>query len=208
MAAKIQSKNLEKELNNFIVKEVIKKNRSSLQRTVFVAFEKIKNEMIQEFQNHPITKEILAGPNAENTSGTLNGYGNLFAFIGFDKNTNPIQPILNILQKSKIEYNRTTETGIIFTIVLPSKFDIFKETPMPWAAGRSWAEGIERGISGLGKFLYTDSAETSRSGEGIQSKGVIKGGKFTPVPYISALLKKYEKQFLQIDSRVVISKIL
>lgn len=208
MPAKTKSKNLEKELAQFVVKEVLKKNRSSLQKTVFTAFEKIKNEMIQDFQDHPITKEISAGPSSQNTSGTLDGYGNLFSFIGFDKNTNPILPILNILQKSKIEYSKITDSSIIFTIIIPSKFDIFKETPMPWAAGRSWAEGIERGISGLGKFLYTDSAQTSRSGEGIQTKGVIKGGKFTPVPYISALLKKYEKKFLQIDSRIVISKIL
>lgn len=202
MPAKITNRSLEKELNDFIVAETIKKYRSPLQKMVFTAFDQIKKEMIQDFQNHPVTQEILAGPTASNTSGTLGGYGNLFAFIGFEKSSNPIQPILNLLEKSRIEYTKATKTGATFTIILPNKTDIFKETPMPWAFGRSWAEGIERGISGLGKFLYTDSAETSRSGEGIQSKGVIKGGKFKPTSYISALLKEYEKKFLKIDSRV------
>jgi len=208
MPSKITNRSLEKELSSFIIKEVIKKSKPSLQKTVFAAFEKIKDEMIQEFNDHLITKEIASGPQSSNISGTLQGNGNLFSFIGFEKNSNPIKPILDLIEKSKIEYNRSTDSGIIFTIFIPSKNDIFKVTPMPWANGRSWAEGIERGISGLGQFLYTDKAETSRSGEGIQSKGVIKGGKYKPVQYISALLKKYEKKFLQIDSKVVISKIL
>ena len=45
-------------------------------------FNAIKNQLIQEFLNHPITQEIKAGPNASNSSGTLNGKGNLFSFIG------------------------------------------------------------------------------------------------------------------------------
>jgi hypothetical protein len=29
---------------------------------------------------------------------------------------------------------------------------------MPWAAGRSWAKGIETGISGLGFYLRKETA--------------------------------------------------
>jgi hypothetical protein len=58
-------------------------------------FNKIKNELIQEFLNHPVTQEIKAGPNTTNISGTLNGKGNLFSFIGFYEGDDPIQDILN-----------------------------------------------------------------------------------------------------------------
>jgi len=53
--------------------------------------------MISEFLNHPITVEIKTGPYAENISGTLNGYGNLFSFIGFSDGDDPINPIEGLL---------------------------------------------------------------------------------------------------------------
>jgi hypothetical protein len=163
--------------------------------------------MLAEFKNHPITVEIKSGPFAENSSGTLGGYGNLFSFIGFDEGDSPTDSIEGLLNLSRIEYNRETKDGFIMTIYLPSKQEIFAETPMPWASGRSWAEGIERGISGFGQYLNTESVY-SRSGEGVQVNGVIRTGKFKNTPYISALMNKYLKRFQQINNSVVISGIL
>ena len=66
---------------------------------------------------------------------------------------------------------------------------------MPWATGRSWAKGIETGISGLGYYLLKNT-DSSRSGLGIQSpRKVRKKSKFKNTQYISALIKKYEKEF-------------
>ena len=60
--------------------------RNSVEKRLLLAFERIKRETINEFLRHPVTKEIEAGPTAQNISGTLDGYGNLFSYIGFYTN--------------------------------------------------------------------------------------------------------------------------
>ena len=207
MAKKVTKKSFLKELTAFVVREVVKKNKRAFQQRITVAFDKIRQEMIDEFLSHPISIEIEGGPSAENSSGTLDGYGNLFSFIGFDDGTSPLEPILELLQSTRIELNRETENGFLMKIYIPSKEDIFSVTPMPWASGRSWAEGIERGISGFGRYLNIDS-NTSRSGAGIETQSVIRRGKFKNSPYISALINKYAKKFQQINNTVVLTGIL
>lgn len=161
-------------------------------------FNKIKNQLIQEFLNHPITQEIQAGPNATNISGTLNGKGNLFSFIGFYEGDNPIQDILNILESIEIKFVRDIKSGNQFSINFPDAKDIFAVTPMPWASGRSWAKGIESGISGLGFYMFKKSSQ-SRSGEAIQTSVSINSVRFKNTQYISALLAKYRKQLLNLN---------
>ena len=56
--------------------------------------------MIAEFLNHPISLELKGGISANNISGTLGGVTNLFSFIGFDSGDDPIDPIVEILQKT------------------------------------------------------------------------------------------------------------
>ena len=209
MAGKISNTDLTKELALFVVQETMKQNKTKFQNQVTKAFDKIKREMILEFMNHPVTREILGGPNASNESGTLNGYGNLFSFIGFIAGENPIDPILDLLSDSKIQYSNTSNSGIMFTIFIPSKEKIFSATPLPWANGRSWSEAIERGISGLGYYLNRENLNNSNSGTGIQVKSVLrKGNKYKPVKYISALMNEYTKRFQNIDKTIIISKIL
>ena len=207
MAKKASLKSFAKELHKFVVSETVKQNRKAFQQRIIAAFEKIKKEMIEEFLAHPVSVEILGGPNAENTSETLGGYGNLFSFIGFNEGDSPLQPIIDFLESSKIENSRDTESGFLMKIFLPSKEEVFSVTPMPWANGRSWAEGIERGISGFGYYLNTDS-NLSRSSAGIQAQSVIRKGKFKNTSYISALLNKYTKKFQQIDKSIALTSIL
>jgi hypothetical protein len=209
MAGKISNNSVAKQLSTVVPREVIKQNRVKFQAKVMKAFEKIKREMILEFMNHPVTREILGGPHATNESGTLDGYGNLFSFIGFSKGDDPIKPILDLIHKSKIEHSNTANSGIMFTIFIPSKQDIFDATPLKWASGRSWSEAIERGLSGLGYYLNRDYIEESKSGTGIQVKSNLrKGAKYKPVKYISALINEYTKKFQNIDKTIIISKIL
>ena len=104
-------------------------------------FEELKKEMIKEFLNLPITKEILRAPGASNISGTLGGYGNLFSFIGFPAGSNPIDPIVKLLNQTTLNVGRITTRGTLdITGTLPGKNDIFAVTPMPWATGLSWAQ--------------------------------------------------------------------
>ena len=207
MAKKITERDVQRQLKAVLGREIVKVYSKTFQQKIITAFNKIKREMLEEFRDHPITVEIKAGPDAQNTSGTLNGYGNLFSFIGFDEGDNPTDNIEGLLNLSRIEYSRETKEGFLMKIYLPSKQEIFSETPMPWAKGRSWAEGIEKGISGFGRYLNKYSINSS-SGTGIETNSVIRKGKFTNVPYISALLNKYTKRFQEINKVVIISGLL
>ena len=159
-------------------------------------FEEIKEEMINEFLNHPVTIEINAGPSSANISGTLGGVSNLFAFIGFNIGDKPTKPILDILQNIKYRDAGDSKAGagIDFIVDIPTPEDIFAVTPMPWATGRSWAKGIESGISGLG-YLLNKRGKSSRSGVAIQAENKVRGSRFRNTAYISSFLKKYEKKF-------------
>lgn len=172
---------------------------------IYKKIEKMKKQMIQNFLSLPITKEILDGPEASNISGTLGGYGNLFSFIGFSQGDRPIDPIINELRKTTHRVVKFSANGRAkLTIEMPSKQDIFKVTPLPWATGLSWAQRMEIGLSGLGMYLNT-SSPSSASGKGIQVDSPVRGGKFSNQPYISAFLNKWQKAFLNIDKKVSVS---
>ena len=132
---------------------------------------------------------------ASNISGTLQGITNLFSFIGFDSEADPIDPVVKILQTTTFEQTSYRSNIINYRVNLPTKDQIFDATPLPYIPGRSWAKGIETGISGLGFYLKRKS-KASRSSFGIQSEyQVRKGVKFRNTKYISSLLKKYEIEF-------------
>ena len=176
-----------------------KELRRNFEKEIKDKFKKIKDELIKEFLSDPVTIEILQGSSGTNISGTLGGVSNLFAFIGFSSGEQPISPILQSLENIQITYNkeiRKRGIGVEFDISLPTAQDIFSITPLPWASGRSWAEGIERGLSGLGYLLRKDGG---RSGAAVQSRvNKIRSGRFQNRPYISALIKKYTKRLLSL----------
>lgn len=188
---------LPKDVQKIIDSQAPKILRQDFKKAIIEKVNEVKQQLISEFLSHPVTQEIMAGPNSSNISGTLNGNGNLFAFIGFEKEVDPIKPIMERFEQIMPMFNRDIESGAMFTINFPEPQEIFEITPMPWAMGRSWAKGIETGISGLGYFMY-QSSRASRSGEGVQVKKLNKGFKFKNTPYLSTLLNKYRKQFLLI----------
>jgi hypothetical protein len=176
-----------------------KEYQKEIKRVIDQEFNKIKNEFIEEFMNHPITQEIQGGISATNSSGTLGGITNLYSFIGFDEGTDPIKPIEELLKKSNYRIlfnNRSVEATVIFDI--PTAAQIFEITPMPWATGRSWARGIETGISGLG--YYIKKAKNSRSGLGVQSNQQVRSGvMFRNSKYISDLINRFNKELKELN---------
>ena len=184
------------DVKNALLRQVPKLKRKDIEAQAKEKFKKIKAEMIKEFLDNPITQEIMAGPSGVNISGTLDGVSNLFAFIGFNEGEDPIAPILIILENVDMQYNgeiRRGKPGLMFKVTLPTAEDIFAVTPLPGATGRSWAEGIERGLPGLGYLLRKNKG---RSGAAVQSRvRKVRGGKFRNSPYISSLLKKYRQRF-------------
>jgi len=188
---------VDREVQNAIKNQAPRVGKSVLKKEVNIKFKKIKKEMIREFLSLPVTQELLGGPDAANISGTLNGFTSLFAFIGFDAGDQPIAPILNALERTQLQYvkelKESRRVGGKFTVTLPTTEQIFSMTPMPWAIGRSWAQGIETGISGLG-FLLRKKGK-GRSGAALQSRVKVRGGRFKNTAYISSFIKKYEKRF-------------
>jgi len=199
----VNAKNLDKQLKQSLSKrnnsdDLKKKLESETKEKIFKKFEKLKKEMIKDFTNHPVTKEILSGASASNISGTLGGYGNLFTFIGFESGQNPITPIIELLQKTQITFFKISPRGTSkIRVEMPDKEEIFNVTPLPWAAGISWAQRIEVGLSGLGQYMNKNSPY-SRSGKGIQSKNKVRGSRFSNTPYVSSFLNKWNKKFLNL----------
>jgi hypothetical protein len=195
---------LRKKMQNAAVK-VIKNKNKDIEKTA----QKIKQEMIAEFLRHPVTRELLEKNTAQNYSQTLVGYGNLYSFIGFNYPEDPTIPILDLLNATRIDL-RLSGNNLFLYIKIPTPEDIWAVTPMPWADGRSWAKGIESGISGLNFYLSVQKAgvkalrafEDSRSGTAIQSsKKVSPSARYNPTQYISTLLKKYKTKFSSLGNK-------
>jgi hypothetical protein len=193
MAFKL-SRSLQAEIQKKAINYILTRNP----KTLTEEFEKIKQRMIVEFIAHPVTREISAGAYSDNLTGTLsNVQGNLFSFIGFELGSDPIEPIKNILEDIEINLIRTSNT-IYISIKMPKPEEIWAITPMPWQEGRSWAKGIESGISGLNYYLFSKNLndDLSRSTVAIQTSKPQRGyARYTPTSYISTLLKKYKTIF-------------
>ena len=185
---------------NVLMQEIKNFDLSSLEDKATEIAEKqineIKGELIEDFNNHPVTKEIEAGVDAENISSTLNGIGNLTTYIGFSSSSNPTEPVKNILQTIKINnkpkknFNKN-EIVFEFETVAPSIEEIESVGSLPFEPGQSWIKGIENGISGFGAYIYGKIFKNSRSGKGLQSKYSFRQGAFRPVKYISEIMSKF-----------------
>jgi hypothetical protein len=188
MAGKINKKAIQKAIfTNRAVKQMV---RNIVQKEV----EKEKALFRTEFESHPVTQELDAGENASNNSGTLGGYGNLFSFLGFNRGANPTAPVKSLIQKIALDRNvQTTNNGFKFKVNIPSKEEFAAVARLPWEGGRSWLLDIERGISGLGAYLF-GRFEASRSGSGIQSKFNYSGRRFQNVKYFSQMYTKFLKR--------------
>lgn len=188
-------------------------NRKQLQRDVFVGGapiisqqlrpiidERIRDaqkQMVEEFEDHPVSQEIWAGNDASNTSGLLGGYGNLFSFIGFDAGDDPISPISFILRRT-IPFsvkNLNGKGAFLISMNTPSQEEIYTEAQVAWMGGRSWLDGIERGIAGLNKYLYDEAGlDKSRSDTGIQSRNELRGVTQGRTKYVSQILSDFRKR--------------
>lgn len=160
-------------------------------------FEELKNNFIQDFENHPVTEEISQGPTASNNSGTLNGIGNLFSYIGFERGSNPIKPVKDFIRNAfKLDKLKSKTVGnkinVNYKISYPTDKDLDGLTRMPWESGNSWLIGIERGISGFGSYI-AKRFEKGRSGEALQSENRVRTGTFKPVKYMSEIVTNFVK---------------
>ena len=160
-------------------------------------FKKAHLKLMEEFEKHPVTKELKQGAFGGNPSGTLGGYGNLYSFIGFQ--TGDPTEIVSAILKSDTKIDRRTGAAkrkgknmmeYKFRIKLPNMGTIEAMTPMPWENGRSWVRGVERGISGFGFYM---NKMGGRSGGGFQTYNQIRGGGFRNVKYLTEIFSNFKK---------------
>lgn len=180
--------------------ELKKFDLSSIQEEALKKAEKQINEMrgqvIRDFENHPVTKELENGADSENLSETLNGMGNLTTYIGFPPGSDPTEPIKNLLQGIKINSKSEkvidgNSVSFKFEVVAPTIEEIESVGSLPFEQGQSWIKGIENGISGFGAYIYGKMFANSRSGKGLQSKKTFRQGTFKPVKYISEIMSNF-----------------
>lgn len=182
------------------IREKIKKIsrvQKEINSKVFSQFEQVKNKTIEEFEAHPVTKELKQGPETNNISNTLNGIGNLYSYIGFNQGENPTENVKSILSNEmKISPVQNSIMGnkykASYKISYPSESDIAQKTPLPWEPGRSWVSGIERGISGFG-FYITKIFLKGRSKTALQSQKEVRSGSFKPTTYWSDIINNFFK---------------
>ena len=154
-----------------------------------------KKAFLDEFLSHPVSKEIMSGPRASNTSGTLSGYGNLFSFIGFRAGSSPVENLTGYLeQRMQVQYVNYSKLSWNFNMTIPDKKDIIKQSEIPWQKGASWALEMEKGISGLGSYMYGDRFSRSRSITGQQAKNSLRPEVAVRTPYLGSMLRRFTKQ--------------
>ena len=191
-------------INRTSVKAKIKKSldrkgaQQKLYQKVHERFLIKKQQLISDFENHPVTREIQEGPSAANISGTLGGYGNLYSFIGFDGGdpTGDVSRALRAgirLQRRPRKSKRGKSILYHYIVAFPSMEELSIVARMPWEPG-NWVSRIERGISGFGSYMYNKmNVKGSRSGKAFQAKAPgkyiapqkIRPGRFRNVKYMT-----------------------
>jgi hypothetical protein len=166
-----------------------------------------KQNLIEDFDENPVNKEILAGPVTADSNFLERG--NLFSFIGFNNDAEPVQELRdflveNIEIQNEPEFNIKGTTFIYqFPIQVPSLSEIDDFTSMEKYANspnsyttRSWVSIVRNGLGGFGSFLYHRffSGKYSRSLTGLQNKKMKdKGGSFGGVKtYLSDILNEFK----------------
>ncbi|MEK6879002.1 MAG: hypothetical protein AABY22_05310, partial [Nanoarchaeota archaeon] len=147
-----------------------------------------KQQMLNSFDNHIVTKELQAGPRANDSE--LVDHGNLASFIGFENSENSVLELREYLRENtnlennpriNLSKNRITYD---FPVTLPSKTEIYNTFPTPdnWSS-RGWVQLIEQGIGNAANYVFRLlGLPGSRSGTGLQIKKKRKaGGSFKPI---------------------------
>lgn len=167
-------------------------------------FNKAKDELLDEFDKHPVTKDIKAGAFGvdQDEADLMGGYGNLFAFIGFNEGTDPTDQVRQILENLELDENSIIKVQQTF-FLRPKGRDPYEQilaiTHLPELKGLSWVQGIEDGISNLGYFLSRlTNSNKSKSKQGYQIKNNLGRAleSTQPTEYLSRMLDRFARKLL------------
>lgn len=185
----------EAQISEKINKAIRKKGLPVAQKKAYNLFKRSHNALLKEFDEHNITNELLAGANAVPLTSATNGYGNLYAFLGFTHN--PIPDLRAILVKGfSFRYTTHRNNSYYFKVSTPNKGVIDFVTPLPWGTGDSWVESIEGGLDNLAFFMY--KKKFGRSKAGFQAPYEINDDlSFTKQKYLSEILGNFRNRINQ-----------
>lgn len=171
-------------------------------------FDRAHRLMMNEFRGHAITQELKSGNTASNDSGTLQGHGNLFAFLGFIAGTDPTKELEELLSKVDVEHTLVRYGIIYFRITdFPSETQIRLATRMEWGKRTSWAYAVEtgdfQGDAALSHFIFKSwEGKGARSLMGLQVKGYeYTDDEFQPQKYISLILSNFQDRINNANSK-------
>lgn len=194
-----------KQIRENLAKQSLKQVKALAKGSALSKFNSAYADLLEDFNEHPVTQEIEGGENAQNISNTLDNKGNLWGFIGFEQGSNPIAPIRKALRETDIDLdhpivkNEGNQVKLSYKISYPSFEELEELAPMPWEAGRSWIRGIETFISGLSSFMYW--RRDGRSGAGLQAKTrgggnqILRATEYHKTSYLSVIISKFKKRF-------------
>lgn len=154
-------------------------------------FEEVKKDVLDQVRAHPVSQEL---ENHTNPSAFLSGVrGTLFGFMGFQSGSQPVQALISFLDANlKYTISRRVRGSTKLTIVIPDYADMRsdKTLSLPWDS-LAWPEAIEKGISGLGYYLFKRGGN-SRSGDGVQLRKELRSANFQTKPFLSVIFKRAE----------------
>lgn len=165
-------------------------------------FDTKKKEFLDEFDAHPVTQEIEAGPHADSSFISTNNGGNLFSLLGFYQEQRPIPELRDYLDEHiKLDTNqkKITVQGERILVETPVSIPTVAEVDAAMAANQEthleWTDRpftslISKGITGFGHYVAGMFDPPSRSGGGYEvKKDQGRSSSLRPIPYVGALLK-------------------
>jgi|TARA_R110000851_G_scaffold150473_2_gene291267 hypothetical protein len=196
-----------------LLKQVKRKFSRSLRFQVLAEIERVKAAHIKLFLEHPITVSMIDKSDAANLIPDSIG-GDLPAFLGVtgSQTRSNIKDIVNLYKGTTTKFTDARSRVISFKYInLPSTQDMYEATPSPWKEGSSWVRQIERGASGLGRFIPLErgsasSSNNSRTGRGTQAKKNLRSGSKVQASYVTALLNNYYRELSTVVTRLKIEK--
>lgn len=182
-------------------------------KTQDVAFSKMNNrvtnakrDLLEEFNKDPVTVELLEGPDLDSSQVMPLGYGNLFSFLGFNRDKpNPVHVVRSMLENIHLLRRvRIDNGGFTFSLKAPNRDDLEKETPMEWESGRSWINAITYGIGTFSHYMFNLKEgrfkTPSRSGTAIQVATNLHQSSvfFTGRGYVIGMLGRFKAKLTRI----------
>jgi hypothetical protein len=174
-------------------------------------FKEEKAALLREFDEHKVTQELNAGPDAQDSNfiSTKNG-GNLYSVLGFVNGITPAQDLRydleNGISKGQVTKSPSGRARFLYNLEvrIPTLGELKRRTKLLKWTTRSFIDVIENGIGNFRRYMFDNDRfrSVSRSGTGIQIKNDIKDRKDVgPIEYISKLIKDFQQNLRDFNKK-------